>query len=216
MGKTPHQTPHMPSRSGPIEAAESPARSVLPSGWPELDAVLASGGWPVGELAELLGQGRSSLALAAVRGCQAAGQPVAWVDGPGHFCPATADVDLAALILVSPGAPRQPSRTLLAADLLLRSGAFGLLVLDLPAGRLPLAACFRLARQTGRARTTLLVLTGERRPLAGSAAALTLRVRFVHADWQPWEVPVAPDLDVSVRRQRGASGSARVRLGTTE
>jgi len=187
----------------------------LSSGWSALDDVLADDGWPVGELVELLGHGRSTLALGAVRGCQSAGQPVVWVDGPGHFCPATADVDLSALTLVSPGEPRHTSRALLAADLLLRSRAFGLLVLDLSSGRPPLAACFRLARQAGRAQTALLVLTDGRRPLAGSAAALTLRVRFAHADWQPWEVPAAPDLDVSVLRQRGRSGPARVRLGAS-
>lgn len=205
------RVPRSPS-GGTIAGASC---GVLSSGWPALDEVLAGGGWPVGELIEVLGRGRSSLALAAVRSCQAAEQPVVWVDGPGHFCPATAGADLSALTLISPGEPRHASRALLAADLLLRSRAFGLLVLDLPSRRLPLAACFRLARQAGRAQTALLVLSGEVRPLTGSAAALTLRVRFAHADWQPWEVPVAPDLDVLVLRQRGASGSARVRLGAS-
>ncbi len=65
----------------------------LRSGWPALDAALG-GGWPGGELSELCGHGRSTLAQAAVRVAQAAGQPVAWVDGPGTFCPATADVAL--------------------------------------------------------------------------------------------------------------------------
>ena len=212
MARTPRSAPCEDPGDGSSAGAQPQA---LPSGWLALDAVLADGGWPVGELIELLGHGRSSLALGAVRRCQAEGQPVAWVDGPGHFCPATADVDLSALTLVSPGEPRHASRTLLAADLLLRSRAFGLLVLDLPSGRPPLAACFRLARQAGRAQTALLALTGGQRPLAGSAAALTLRVRLAHADWQPWEVPAAPDLDVSVLRQRGMSGPARVRLGAS-
>jgi hypothetical protein len=148
----------------------------LPSGWEALDTLLG-GGWPVGELVELLGRGRSTLALAAVARAQAAGQPAAWVDGSGTFCPATCGVDLLRLTLVRPPptgatcgqgprdvrtAPRRSaaSPALLAADLLLRSRAFGLLVLDLPAGRPPLASWFRLARQAARARTVLLLLGG--------------------------------------------------------
>lgn len=194
----------------------------LPTGWPALDAALG-GGWPGGELSELSGQGRSTLAQAAVRMAQCAGQPVAWIDGPGTFCPATANLDLARLVLVAPGGDdwsaavvraaagrparraRPRRRALLAADLLLRSRAFGLLVLDLPDERPPLSAWFRLARQARAAQTVLLALTG-REPVAGSAAALTLLGAQRHADAPRWALPPRPALELAVLRRRGAAG----------
>src|SRR5262245_8155130 len=86
-------------------ATASPSAAVLPparTGWASLDAVLG-GGWPAGELSELVGHGRSTLGLAAARLAQQAGQPTCWIDGPGTFCPATAGVDLSQLVLVAPG-----------------------------------------------------------------------------------------------------------------
>jgi hypothetical protein len=191
----------------------------LPSGWPDLDRVLG-GGWPPGELTELVGHGRASLALAAVRQAQSAGQPAAWVDGPGGFCPATAGVDLARLTLVRPPLMQRPlvrpparrrgpcSAALLAADLLLRSRAFGLLVLDLPLregrGAPPaLAAWFRLARQASRAQSVLLLLGDAERPVAGSAAGLTLRAAWRHPAAAAWEPLPPPALEVAVLRHRG-------------
>ena len=194
--------------------------SQLPSGWADLDRVLG-GGWPPGELTELVGHGCASLALAAVRQAQSAGQPAAWVDGPGGFCPATAGVDLVRLTLVRPPLAPPPARevrkarrrgpcsaALLAADLLLRSRAFGLLVLDLPLrdgrGTPPaLAAWFRLARQASRAQSVLLLLGDAERPVAGSAAGLTLRAAWRHPAAAAWELLPPPALEVAVLRHRG-------------
>jgi hypothetical protein len=205
-------------------ADPGPPLPPLRSGWLALDAALG-GGWPGGELSELCGHGRSTLAQAAVRVAQAAGQPVAWVDGPGTFCPATADVALDRLALVAPGTDGWPAavvraaaraqrrrpqrRTLLAADLLLRSRAFGLLVLDAPDERAPLSAWFRLARQARAAQTVLLLLGGQA-PCAGSAAALTVRGTQRHVDSPAWALPPRPALEVSVLRRRGAAGGGVV------
>jgi hypothetical protein len=210
-------------RPGP-DGGERAARGRLPTGWAALDAQLG-GGWPAGELAELVGRGRSTLALAAVARAQAAGQPVAWVDGSGTFCPAACGVDLSRLTLVRPpaarparakgaGRTREPaaraarergvaSPALLAADLLLRSRAFGLLVLDLPGGRPPLASWFRLARQAARAGTVLLLLGGAEGAVAGSAAGLTLRVGWRHAPAASWEPAPPPVLELMIARARG-------------
>jgi hypothetical protein len=214
--------------SGPLQPANSlfsplsePSEAILPTGWPALDLSLG-GGWPAGELTELAGCGRSSLALAAVREAQRAGQPVAWIDGPGTFCPATANVDLAALVVVAPqgeswsstvtrvatGASRgrrRERRALLAADLLLRSRAFGLLVLDARGEWPPLSAWFCLARQAQLAQSVLLLLAGET-PMAGSAAALTLQLTQRHAETPGWALPSPPACEVAVLRQRGAVG----------
>jgi len=234
-----------------------PDLAALPSGWEALDRLLG-GGWPGGVLTEIVGRGRSSLALQAVRQAQRTGQPVAWIDGPGTFCPPTAGVDLARLALVRPPraagsfrgpcvspktaaapasaalAPRLASasaaadaphaaasrpgkkastadvRSWVAADLLLRSRAFGLLVLDLAPCRPSLAVCFRLARQAAASRSVLLVLSGT--GVAGSAAALQLHVRQHHAPWQRRTLPPPPALDVTLRRHRGGAAGARVVL----
>ncbi len=66
----------------------------------------------------------------------------------------------------------------MAADLLLQSGGFGLVVLDLAgldprdAVKIPLTTWFRLRRAVDETRTLLLVL--EKEPHAGSSAAVVL------------------------------------------
>lgn len=193
------------------------APTPLATGWEELDAVLG-GGWPMGALSELCGRGRSSLALGAVSAAQGRGMPVAWVDGSHTFCPATsADVDLERLTLVRPAAvragrtaPAEPhkrgrrrgrsTRPLLAADVLLRSRAFGLIVLDAPRGGTAMGPWFRLARLAVRARTVLLLLTERDRSVAGAAATVVAVVGLRPAEVS-WE---APGLEVCVRRHRAA------------
>jgi RecA/RadA recombinase len=207
---------------GLLAPADGRAGACLPTGWPALDALLGRG-WQAGELSELCGHGRTTLAQAAVRTAQRAGQPTCWIDGPGTFCPATAGVDLSQLVLVTPGGTgwsaavvraaaglrrrgaRRERRALLAADLLLRSRAFGLIVLDLGEDRAPLSAWFRLARQARAAQTALLLLAGES-PRAGSAAALTLRVAQRHAPVPRWALPPRPALELTVLRRRGGAG----------
>ncbi len=198
-----------------LPSAEVP---FLSSGWEALDRLLG-GGWPAGVLTEVVGRGRTSLALAAVRQAQSAGQPVAWVDGPGTFCPPTASVDLAHLALVRPprtaGAAtgaRAATRCWLAGDLLLRSRAFGLLVLDLPPCRPSLAVCFRLARQAAAARTVLLLLSEAESGVAGSAAGVAVLVRQQHHDWSRRTLPPPPALELTLRRYRGGASGACVVL----
>jgi hypothetical protein len=162
-------------------------------------------------LCELCGRGRTSLALGAVRAAQAADLPVAWVDGSGSFCPATAGVDLEQLVLVrswpglaSSSTRRHPvGRALLAADLLLRSRAFALVVLDLPLGRPSLSRWFRLSRLAEVSRSWLLLLGDEEGPRTGSAAELALRVALRPVRSEIWEPPAAPRLKVTVLRHRG-------------
>jgi hypothetical protein len=224
-----------------------------PSGWEGLDELLQ--GWPDRGLVELVGRGRTTLALGTVAAAQARDGPVAWIDGPGVFCPATAPVDLARLALVqtsvepfraatearelesweagrrggaargrgaqqrgrSTGRPRTPaSRALFAADTLLRSRAFALVVLDLaPSPREP-ATWFRLARLAVGVRTLLLLLQPGEALVGGSAAALALGVRLRPAGAaSPWsETPAA--LEVSVRRHRSAAAGRQVRLALRE
>jgi hypothetical protein len=219
-------------------------------------------GWPAG-LVEVAGRGRSSLAFSVLAAAREAGQPVAWVDGTGDFCPATAGVDLAELTLVrtaergagasrggryAPGhatgasapsdrsgregegaraevmtaprgrRPRSPAAAArFAADVLLRSRAFALVVLDLPGrGRAgALSEWFRLGRLASRARSVLLLLHagqegpahGDRRAarsVTGSASELALSVRLAASPGPPWADLPPPGLVLRVLRHRGA------------
>lgn len=243
----------------------------LPSGWAALDELLG-GGWPLGKLAEIRGRGCTSLALGAVRQAQLQAEaqaqvppgrqagsrrraglgkaspsldlPVAWIDGSGSFCPATASVDPSRLTLIQAPAPVQgPSRrrraptgpALFAADILLRSRAYALLILDLPPRRMPpTSAWFRLARLAAHAQTALLLLhpadpvrewdpvwdrqsQRERGPdesrddgstgaLSGSASALLVDVRLGRTQGPEWGEWAPPDLEVMLRRKRDGTG----------
>jgi hypothetical protein len=233
-----------------MDTPEQPAARLrtanrLPSGWAALDDLLG-GGWPVGKLVEIRGRGCTSIALGAVREAQKVGQahelPVAWIDGSGTFCPATAPVDPTRLTLIQavarvsqagePAPPRGPRTrqghrspagpALFATDILLRSRAYALLVLDLPARRMPpTSACFRLARLAARAHTALLLLhpqaagtydgdgwDSQAAPaLAGSASALLMDVRLCPVEGPEWSEWAAPGLEVQLRRNRAGGGA---------
>jgi len=131
-----------------------PARreGFLPTGRPEVDALLPGGGFPRGALTGLAGgpaSGKTRLALTALREAQAEGGLAAFVDGCGELYPPAAvdlGVDLARLLIVRPGAPArrteaerapEPLPGLWAAEALLASGAFAAVAIDVSLGRLP-------------------------------------------------------------------------------
>ncbi|BDG07748.1 ImuA family protein [Anaeromyxobacter paludicola] len=113
---------------------DRPARRVgaLGSGRPEIDELLG-GGFPCGALSELAGgpaSGKTALALSTIA---TAGQASAWIDGRGELYPPAAralGVDLSRLLIVRP-APGDPVAPLWAAEALLASGAFAVVVMDL-------------------------------------------------------------------------------------
>ncbi|MEB3221081.1 MAG: recombinase A [Candidatus Sericytochromatia bacterium] len=113
----------------PAVSGVSPARCFLPQAatTPTLDLATLQG-----RLTELrAGQGAHAWALRLVWQAQRVGEPAAWL-APGDrvFFPpdaAAGGIDLAALPVVRLA---EPVARLRATDLLLRSGAFGLLVLD--------------------------------------------------------------------------------------
>lgn len=128
-----------------------------------------------GSLVELSGGAGSAcltLGLSLVAGAQRLGEPAAWITGEESvFFPpdaAEAGVDLTALVVV-----RAPGRLpiLRAADPLLRSGAFGLVVVDLgPRASVPIPALSRLLGLARKHRSAVLFLTekGEGEPSLGS------------------------------------------------
>jgi len=154
-----------------------PARraGVLPSGRPEVDALLPGGGFPCGSVTELIGgpaSGKTELALRALREAQEGGALAAFVDGRGELYPPAAlalGIDPARLLIVRPraGRPggeacRETVEGLWAAEALLASGAFAAVAVDVPLRSVP----------SGRAEAMLRRLRSAAEK--GGAAALRL------------------------------------------
>jgi recombination protein RecA len=126
-----------------------------------------------------------TLTFRLVLDAQRRGEPVAWIgrkDAP-FYPPDAADagIDLAALPVVWTGDAIAAAK---AADLLVRSGAFGLVVLDLGSeARLPMHATSRLATLARQHDAAIVCLTGKdaARPSLGPLVSLrthaTSRVR---------------------------------------
>lgn len=104
-----------------------------------------------------------TLAFRLVLDAQRRGEPAAWIgrkDAP-FYPPDAADagVDLTAFAVVWAGDAKAAAK---AADLLVRSGAFGLVVIDLgPGARLPMHASSRLALLAQQHRTAVVCLTAK-------------------------------------------------------
>jgi recombination protein RecA len=139
------------------------------TGWAQ-PGVVGAAAWQLSELSgrltELCGSGATAALTLAARlllDAQRSGEPVAWLTMTTAcvYPPdlAAHGIDLAALPIV-----RVPDDAAIgrAADHLVRSGAFGLLVLDLgPGGKLPQAQATRLLGLAQRHGTALVCLTGK-------------------------------------------------------
>jgi hypothetical protein len=148
-----------------------PAVPTLATGWPAVDRLLG-GGLPAGRLTEVVGarsSGKASFAFAAAANAMASpGQLVAWIDAPGELYPpaaAASGVVLDRLMIVRPGSAQDAAGLVLAraGEIVARSRAFSLLVLDLPlGGRLIERAATRLRAAAHEAGLPVVVL-GDRR-----------------------------------------------------
>jgi recombination protein RecA len=149
-----------------------------------------------GRLVEMSGDSASAvltLAVGLVLDAQAAREPVAWVgsDESSFYPPDLADsgVDLAALIVVRIAAAalqntRQPRSHVLAvaAERLLRSGAFGLVVVDLGADREPAQGLqSRLLGLAQRHHAALVCLTEKSEETPSLGSLVSLRVHAVRS-----------------------------------
>src|SRR3954454_8446908 len=170
--------------------------ALAPSGVTALDARLG-GGFPRGQLSELVGprsSGRTSLAVQAIAAATGRGELVALVDALDMFdveSAAAAGVDLARVlwirghVVINPGMcrdlnQRAMEQAIRALTLVLQAGNFGLVVLDVaeaPAEavrRLPFTTWMRLQRMVEGSQTACLLVGGE--AVARSSAGLTLRL----------------------------------------
>jgi hypothetical protein len=160
-----------------IVAPPPVAADLLPTGVAGLDAALG-GGLPRGRLAEIagpLGSGTATLARRLVTGLVARGLGVAYVDAARTLDPADwAHLAAGHLRMVR---PPDAARGAWCADVLLRSGAFVLVVLD-GAPALTRQQALRLVG-LAREKDAAFVVVGQDRPSAVSGAVrLALRRRW--------------------------------------
>ncbi len=177
------------------EIAEAEAESTLASGFAALDAVLPGGGWPQGQLVELLveapGQGELSLLAPALAACSAA-RPLVWVLPSDHerrgagsstgaalpYAPALqeAGMNLARAIFVQPATARE---SCWAFEQALRAAHVGAVVGWLSAGHSAEAefrALRRLHLLATQSRALVFVLRSTKSAALPSPAALRLQL----------------------------------------
>ncbi|MGA9542454.1 MAG: hypothetical protein WBQ85_02730 [Candidatus Sulfotelmatobacter sp.] len=167
--------------------AVRPVPEMVSSGIAAMDAL--TGGLPRGCLTEICGpasSGRTTLLLAALAAATRRGECCALVDASDALDPQSAEaagVELDRLLWVRCGenSPEKSLEQLLrATDLLLESGGFGLIALDLgdlppqAARRIPLTTWFRFRRAVEHTPTVLLAV--ERQSIAGSCSSLLVKL----------------------------------------
>ena len=198
---------HLPAVTPASRLEVRPAPDMASSGIAQIDAL--TGGLPRGCLTEVCGpdsSGRTSLMLSALAAATRREEICALIDVSDAFDPhsaAAAHIDLERLLWVRCGATssslsrkRRPAisleeherrrmedpveQALRAADLLLQSSGFGMIVLDLAgvslkmARRIPLTTWFRFRRAVENTPTTLLAVGTQ--SCAQSCASLSLKL----------------------------------------
>jgi recombination protein RecA len=117
-----------------------------------------------------------TLAFGLVRQAQERGEPVGWITGMASaFYPpdaAQGGTDLAALVVVRLGAAENIAR---AGEKLLRSGGFGLIVLDLGGADIPMPLQSRLTGLAHHHHTALVCLTEKDRKAFSLGSLVSLR-----------------------------------------
>ncbi len=171
-----------------LKIKQSP--ELFATGIAQVDAMLG-GGIPRGNITEISGAsstGKTTFALAAVASITQLGNACAWIDVSDALSPeaaAASGVELRRLLWLRMSAARRPHKPWLrleqglkAADLLLQTGGFAGIVLDMSdqlpqyTRRIPLATWYRFRLAAEQARTALVFLTQS--PCASSCASLTL------------------------------------------
>ena len=177
--------------TSPVRIPEIPAglgwkhdipRETLSTGIGDLDGVIE--GCPRGRITEITGpvsSGRTTLMHAILAEGTRIGEVCAVVDACDSFDPASAaaaGVQLNQLLLIRCGG--DADHALRAADLLLHSGGFGVVALDLcdvhdrDVRRIPISCWYRFRRTIENTPTVFLLV--EREPLAKACASLSLEM----------------------------------------
>jgi recombination protein RecA len=168
---------------------EKPAAEVMATGIPEVDRI--TGGLPRGAVTEILGpasSGRTSLLHSVLSASTICQEVCALVDASDSFdatSAANAGVDFCQLLWIR--CASNVEHAIKATDLLLQSGGFGLVALDLgdvppqQSRRIQLSWWFRFSRAIENTPTALLVISRD--PNARSNASLVLEMNRASAKW---------------------------------
>ena len=197
-----------------------PQPETISTGIPQMDAI--TGGIPRGCLTEIHGSassGKTSVLVAMIAAATQRDETCALVDASDSFDPASgqaAGVEFGKLLWVRCGqaalcAQRKAhsefklEQVLKTTDLILQSGGFGLVALDI-AGipekfvrRIPLASWFRFQRAVEHTKTALLVISEF--PCAQTCAALVLELQPTAISFQPSGKPAHAEVFESTRVQ---------------
>ncbi len=212
----------------------------LGSGIAALDAI-TDGGIVRGRVSEIVGpvgSGRTTVAARFVSAATRAGEVVAWVEGsrsfaPGDVAAGSADLDRVLwasvddrrkLALDSSGRFRRYrfSSVFKAAELVLKAGGFGLVVIDIGASAAPLpqSIALRLAREAERSGAAVLVVAPYR--ICGTFAALSLKLTRIEASFNRL-APASPALfdgfviqASTVRNKLGRTGGSTIICGAID
>ena len=168
---------------------EKPAAEVMSTGIAEIDRI--TGGLPRGAITEILGSassGRTSLLHSALAASTIRQEVCALVDASDSFdatSAAHAGTDFDQLLWIRCGSI--VDHAIKATDLLLQSGGFGLVALDLgdvpfvKSRRVQLSWWFRFKRAVENTPTALIVISHD--PNARSCASLVLGLKRESAEW---------------------------------
>src|SRR5688572_26985208 len=179
----------------------------IPTGIEALDHALTDGGVPAGRLTEIQGargSGRTTLVRHLVMTAVAARRWVAVIDGSRTLAPrewAEAG-DSGRLWIIR---PTGADRSTWCADILLRSGAFSLVVLD-GAPALPRQVAVRLTR-LAREHDVALVIVGDS-PVIGSAVRLRVQRRRPQAPGPRPQAPGPAESRITIRIDKGGTQHA--------
>src|SRR5215472_15280264 len=173
----------------------------LSSGIGALDAII-DGGLVRGRVSEIVGQvgsGRTTIGARFVAAATRAGEVVAWIEESRSFAPAdiaAGSANLGRVLWASVNNRRghgfdsagrfrryRFSAVFKAAELVLKAGGFGLVVIDIGvnAPPLPQNIALRLAREAERSGTAVVVIAPHR--ICGTFAALSLKLTRLEASF---------------------------------
>ncbi len=151
------------------------------------------------EISSVAGGALLTAAFRLVLDAQFEGEPVAWISTSSDtfFAPDVVKngVDLNALVVIRVPEVQTVAR---AADHLLKSGAFGLIVMDLNSSpSIPIPMQMRLAQQARIHETAILCLTSKMRESASLGPMISLRgqitCRYLEVDHFQYEIEILKD-----------------------
>jgi hypothetical protein len=195
-------------------------REFLPAGISVFDSRI--GGVPRGAITEVYGpdsSGKTTFLHALIANSTVSGEFCALVDARDSFDPATAaaaGAELSRLFWVRCRAAEEAIRS---ADLLIQSGGWGLIVLDLSdikpelLRKAPLSYWYRFKRAVENTRTVFLIL--DREPCAKNCAAMTLELPAAKPVWlgshRDFQLLCGMNVQVMPRKPVRSAGHAEFR-----